>query len=185
MSTKTLSNVAEPYARALFEIALTTDKLEVFLADMGGIYELFTQSTDLTDYLNNPIYPLKTKKDILKNILNTTLKDLNSATSDFLFLLMDRGRISLIIPIVLKFRELYYEILGIKDAVCFSAEPLTPQQEKELVAALINRTGYKEIQLKVYVDPTLYAGLQVVIDSNMIDVSVRDQLTQLLEKISV
>ena len=110
---------------------------------------------------------------------------MNSATSDFLFLLMDRGRISLIIPIVLKFRELYYEILGIKDAVCFSAEPLTSQQEKELVAALINRTGYKEIQLKVYVDPTLYAGLQVVIDSNMIDVSVRDQLTQLLEKISV
>ena len=63
MSTKTLSNAAEPYARALFEIALTTDKLEVFLADMGGIYELFTQSSDLTDYLNSPIYPLKTKKD--------------------------------------------------------------------------------------------------------------------------
>jgi F0F1-type ATP synthase delta subunit len=62
MSTKTLSNAAEPYARALFEIALTTDKLEVFLADMGGIYELFTQSSDLTDYLNNPIYPLKAKK---------------------------------------------------------------------------------------------------------------------------
>jgi F0F1-type ATP synthase delta subunit len=74
MSTKTLSNAAEPYARALFEIALTTDKLEVFLADMGGIYELFTQSSDLTDYLNNPIYPLKTKKRYLKEYLKYNIK---------------------------------------------------------------------------------------------------------------
>jgi F0F1-type ATP synthase delta subunit len=58
------------------------------------------------------------------------------------------------------------------------------QVKKELVTALINLTGYKEIRLKVYVDRTLLGGFQVVIGSNLIDVSLRGRLSSLFEKMA-
>lgn len=197
MSNKTLSKVADPYARALFEIARNKGQLQEYLDDMAVVVEVFSQCPDLITFFENPFYEDYIKVGVImslfinedslsdKNSSQHHIKELNKCVDiiPFLQILMYRRRMSLILPIATRFKELCDELVGIKDAFCFSANALTSSQEKELVTALINRTGYKEIRLKVYVDRTLLGGLQVVIDSNLIDVSLRGRLSSLFEKI--
>nr|YP_009677108.1 F-type H+-transporting ATPase subunit delta [Dictyocha speculum]QDH81769.1 F-type H+-transporting ATPase subunit delta [Dictyocha speculum] len=198
MSNKTLSKVADPYARALFEIARNKGQLQEYLDDMAVVVEVFSQCPDLITFFENPFYEDYIKVGVImslfinedslsdKNSSQHHIKELNKCVDiiPFLQILMYRRRMSLILPIATRFKELCDELVGIKDAFCFSANALTSSQEKELVTALINRTGYKEIRLKVYVDRTLLGGLQVVIDSNLIDVSLRGRLSSLFEKMA-
>ena len=198
MSNKTLSKVADPYARALFEIARNKGQLQEYLDDMAVVVEVFSQCPDLITFFENPFYEDYIKVGVImslfinedslsdKNSSQHHIKELNKCVDiiPFLKILMYRRRMSLILPIATRFKELCDELVGIKDAFCFSANALTSSQEKELVTALINRTGYKEIRLKVYVDRTLLGGLQVVIDSNLIDVSLRGRLSSLFEKMA-
>ena len=198
MSNKTLSKVADPYARALFEIARNKGQLQEYLDDMAVVVEVFSQCPDLITFFENPFYEDYIKVGVImslfinedslsdKNSSQHHIKELNKCVDiiPFLQILMYRRRMSLILPIATRFKELCDELVGIKDAFCFSANALTSSQEKELVTALINRTGYKEIRLKVYVDRTSLGGLQVVIDSNLIDVSLRGRLSSLFEKMA-
>ena len=198
MSNKTLSKVADPYARALLEIARNKGQLQEYLDDMAVVVEVFSQCPDLITFFENPFYEDYIKVGVImslfinedslsdKNSSQHHIKELNKCVDiiPFLQILMYRRRMSLILPIATRFKELCDELVGIKDAFCFSANALTSSQEKELVTALINRTGYKEIRLKVYVDRTLLGGLQVVIDSNLIDVSLRGRLSSLFEKMA-
>ena len=198
MSNKTLSKVADPYARALFEIARNKGQLQEYLDDMAVVVEVFSQCPDLITFFENPFYEDYIKVGVImslfinedslsdKNSSQHHIKELNKCVDiiPFLQILMYRRRMSLILPIATRFKELCDELVGIKDAFCFSANALTSSQEKELVTALINRTGYKEIRLKVYVDRTLLGGLQVVINSNLIDVSLRGRLSSLFEKMA-
>jgi F-type H+-transporting ATPase subunit delta len=207
MSNKTLSKVADPYARALFEIARNKGQLQQSLDDMAVIVEVFSQCSDLITFFENPFYEDYIKVGVImslfieedsppdenssqhhtraffKDIVNKDI-DCSYTIIPFLQILMYRRRMSLILPIATRFKELCDELVGIKDAFCFSANALTSSQEKELVTALINLTGYKEIRLKVYVDRTLLGGFQVVIGSNLIDVSLRGRLSSLFEKMA-
>ena len=184
MSNKTLSKVADPYARALFEIARNKGQLQQSLDDMAVVVEVFSQCPDLITFFENPFYEDYIKVGVImslfveedsppdKNLSQHHTRALNysvipvgiSVYEDidcsytiipFLQILMYRRRMSLILPIATRFKELCDELVGIKDAFCFSANALTSSQERELVTALINLTGYKEIRLKVYVDRTL------------------------------
>ena len=198
MSNKTLSKVADPYARALFEIARNKGQLQEYLDDMAVVVEVFSQCPDLITFFENPFYEDYIKVGVImslfinedslsdKNSSQHHIKELNKCVDiiPFLQILMYRRRMSLILPIATRFKELCDELVGIKDAFCFSANALTSSQERELVAALINLTGYKEIRLKVYVDRTLLGGFQVVIGSNLIDVSLRGRLSSLFEKMA-
>lgn len=195
MSNKTLSKVADPYARALFEIARNKGQLQEYLDDMDVVSDVFSQFPDLITFLENPFYEDFIKVGVIMCVfvnedslseLGPHIKTLKNSGEilPLIQILMYRRRMSLILPIATRFKELCDELVGIKDAFCFSANALTSSQEKELVTALINRTGYKEIRLKVYVDRTLLGGLQVVIDSNLIDVSLRGRLSSLFEKMA-
>lgn len=198
MSNKTLSKVADPYARALFEIARNKGQLQEYLDDMAVVVEVFSQCPDLITFFENPFYEDYIKVGVImslfinedslsdKNSSQHHIKELNKCVDiiPFLQILMYRRRMSLILPIATRFKELCDELVGIKDAFCFSANALTSSQEKELVTALINRTGYKDIRLEVSVDRALLGGLQVVIDSNLIDVSLRGRLSSLFEKMA-
>ena len=192
------TETSERYARALFEIARDKGQLQQFLDDMAIVVEVFSQCPDLITFFENPFYEDYIKVGVImslfinedslsdKNSSQHHIKELNKCVDiiPFLQILMYRRRMSLILPIATRFKELCDELVGIKDAFCFSANALTSSQERELVAALINLTGYKEIRLKVYVDRTLLGGFQVVIGSNLIDVSLRGRLSSLFEKMA-
>ena len=138
----------EEYIRSKAETAYHPScTLKMGIDDMAVVVEVFSQCPDLITFFENPFYEDYIKVGVImslfinedslsdKNSSQHHIKELNKCVDiiPFLQILMYRRRMSLILPIATRFKELCDELVGIKDAFCFSANALTSSQEKELV----------------------------------------------------
>ena len=74
--------------------------------DLNIVLETLNNSEELKLFISNPLIPNDTKKTILNQIFTN---DLNSISLNFLMVLVDRGRISIIKDVIDKYLELVTE----------------------------------------------------------------------------
>jgi len=171
-----LSKVAEPYAEALIDLAISTDALKETTNDINIVSQFLANSSDLKKFLGNPLITRNAKKTVVKDILG---EQISGSTLKFLLLLVDRGRIEVLENIAQKFLELSYKQESIEIAKITSSIQLSAQQQKEIAEKLKAITGAKQIKLALKVDPQLIGGFTIEIGSKMIDTSIRGQLKQI------
>jgi F-type H+-transporting ATPase subunit delta len=68
-----LSKVAEPYAEALLDLAISTDALKETTNDMNIVSQFLANSSDLKKFLGNPLITRDAKKNVVKDILANKL----------------------------------------------------------------------------------------------------------------
>jgi F-type H+-transporting ATPase subunit delta len=171
-----LSKVAEPYAEALLDLAVSNDALKETTNDINIVSQFLANSNDLKKFLGNPLITRTAKKTVVKDILG---EQIGSSTLKFLLLLVDRNRIQVLESIAQKFLELSYKQESIEIAKITSSIQLSAQQQKEIAEKLKVITGAKQIKLALKVDPQLIGGFTIEIGSKMIDTSIRGQLKQI------
>jgi|TARA_B110000503_G_scaffold56448_1_gene90454 F-type H+-transporting ATPase subunit delta len=171
------TKIADPYASALLDLAVSTHTVDLVTADINELLEIFNTNKELVDYLTNPLYSISSKKAVLKKVIEPNF--FNQNTTRFMMVLTERSRIGLFQAIAEKYLKLVYDLAEIKIAQVTSAFELTANQETEIVEQLRVRTGAKEIKMVTAVDKSLLGGLQIQIGSNVIDVSLKGQLRQL------
>jgi|TARA_B100000780_G_C21020063_1_gene408798 F-type H+-transporting ATPase subunit delta len=171
-----LSKVAEPYAEALLDLAVSNDALKETTNDINIVSQFLANSNDLKKFLGNPLITRTAKKTVVKDILG---EQIGSNTLKFLLLLVDRNRVQVLESIAQKFLELSYKQESIEIAKITSSIQLSAQQQKEIAEKLKAITGAKQIKLALKVDPQLIGGFTIEIGSKMIDTSIRGQLKQI------
>ena len=171
-----LSKVAEPYAAALLDLAKSNDSLKETISDIKLVLPFFSNKSDLTKFVGNPLVAQDAKKTVVKDILG---EQIGTSTLKFLFLLVDRSRIEILETVAQKFLELAYKEESIKIAKITSSIQLSSSQQNEIAKKLKKITGAKQIKLALKVDPQLISGFTIEVDSNMIDTSIRGQLKQI------
>jgi F-type H+-transporting ATPase subunit delta len=171
-----LSKVAEPYAEALLDLAISNDALKETTNDINIVSQFLANSSDLKKFLGNPLITRSAKKTVVKDILG---EQIGGSTLKFLLLLVDRNRIQVLESIAQKFLELSYKQESIEIAKITSSIQLTAEQQKEIAEKLKTITGAKQIKLALKVDPQLIGGFTIEIGSKMIDTSIRGQLKQI------
>jgi F-type H+-transporting ATPase subunit delta len=171
-----VSKVAEPYAEALLDLAKSNNSIKETTNDMNIISQFLANSNDLKKFLNNPLIASTAKKNIIKDILG---EQVNLNTVNFLFLLVDRGRISSLDNIAQKFLELSYQEESVAIAKVVSSVQLSAQQQQNIAEKLKIISGVKQIKLALKVDPKLIGGFTVEIGSKLIDTSISGQLKQI------
>jgi F-type H+-transporting ATPase subunit delta len=171
-----LSKVAEPYAEALLDLAISNDALKETTNDVNIVSQFLANSDDLKKFLGNPLITRTAKKTVVKDILG---EQISGSTLKFLLLLVDRNRIGVLENITQKFLELSYKQESIEIAKITSSIQLSAQQQKEIAEKLKVITGAKQIKLALKVDPQLIGGFTIEIGSKMIDTSIRGQLKQI------
>jgi F-type H+-transporting ATPase subunit delta len=107
---------------------------------------------------------------------------LNEAVRNFIYVVVDHGRLHLLQEIIPAFRTELNDRLGIADAEVTSAHPLSDADKKQLVAVLEKRTG-KKIDARFSQDAALVGGAVVRVGSTIYDGSVREQLNRLREQL--
>ena len=165
--------IAEPYAEALLELSDSSKKLTT---DMNVVSQFLATSSDLKNFLGNPLMTRVAKKKVIKDVLG---EQISSQTLTFLMLLVDRNRISILDVIAKRFLELSYKQESIEIAKITSSIQLSADQQKEIAEKLKVITGAKQIKLALKVDPQLIGGFTIEIGSKMIDTSMRGQLKQI------
>jgi F-type H+-transporting ATPase subunit delta len=170
-----VTKIAEPYAEALLELTIS-DSSNKLTTDMNVVSQFLASSSDLKNFLGNPLITRVAKKKVIKDVLG---EQISSQTLTFLMLLVDRNRISILDVIAKRFLELSYKKDSIEIAKVTSSIPLSAEQQKSLAGKLKSITGASQIKLALKIDPLLIGGFTVEIGSKLIDTSIRGQLKQI------
>ena len=168
--------VAVPYARALFDFSVEKNIMHQITADFQNLDIFFNNSSELTEYLNNPVVSQKAKREVLAKTLKSQI---NTETFKFLMILIDRDRINLLNAVINNYLELVYQTASIKMVEVSTASAFTNSQKDTLVQKLKELTNAREIRLVTTVDPTLIGGFLIKTESKVIDFTIKNQLQQL------
>ena len=170
------SKIAAPYARALFDFSVDKNIMHQITADFQNLEIFLNESTELTDYLNNPLVNQDAKSEVLTKTLKSQV---NSETFKFLMVLVRRDRINLLKSVITNYLELVYETASIKTIEVVTAVEFSNAQKNTLIQKLKELTNAREIKLAITVDPNLIGGFLIETDSKIIDFSIKNQLQQL------
>ena len=170
------SKTAAPYARALFDFSVDKNIMHQITADFQNLEIFLDESSELTEYLNNPLVSQDAKSEVLTKILKSQV---NSETFKFLMVLVSRDRINLLKSVITNYLELVYETASIKTIEVVTAVEFSNAQKNTLIQKLKELTNAREIRLVITVDPNLIGGFLIKTESKVIDFTVKNQLQKL------
>lgn len=168
-----LATVARPYAEALFRVAqqgnmAAWSELVSELAQVGA-------NPDVQAFAANPNLAAP---DLVAALASLVKAPVTPEATNFLTMLAENGRITLLPQIGAQFQVLKNAQLGAADADIASAFALSDAQVAELVGALEKKFGRK-LNPTVTVDPSLIGGVRVLVGDEVLDTSVRAKLQQM------
>jgi len=169
--------VALKYAKALFDTALESGKLEVVTRDANFVRELREEDPAFLNFLISPEVLTEQKLEFVKTVFEPRLDPL---TVNFIRLLIEKGRIDHLPGMREEFDRLQEEHQGRLKAQIMTAVPLSGEQESRLKVQLDRITG-KNVEIEKQVDPAMIGGVVVHLGNTIIDRSLRYGLRQLEE----
>lgn len=167
------SDLAKRYARAFFDIAVEEGKIEDYGRELAAFASLIVQNKALQEFLANPIFELKSKKNVIEELLGRTR--ISGRTANFLRLLVDKQRINFLGEIENAYREFMDKSLKKVRVSVKTPYPLTSEMEGALKQRVAEMTG-KEVEMTVEDDASLIGGLIVRVGDTMYDGSIKTQL---------
>lgn len=171
-----INTLARPYAKAAFEYASAAGQEESW-ASMLLLTSKLVTAPQVVQQLGNPALNKQAKVAFL---LQLCKKEADEAFANFLHVLGENGRLSLLPTINGLFTALAAEKNRAVEVEVQSAFELSAEQLKTLAAALSKRLD-RTVQPKATVNPALIGGLFIRAGDLVIDGSVRGKLNKLAE----
>jgi F-type H+-transporting ATPase subunit delta len=178
------SAAANRYASALVDVVMSPGsalKPEDAVEQLRAAAKMVADSAELRGALMTPAIQLSRKRAVIAKLLDTT--GTSHLIRNFLFVIIDHGRIGILNEIREAFELLLDERLGFVRAEVTSAAPLDKQRSAGLESELSNLTG-KRMRLRFAVDPELIGGVVARIGSTVYDGSLRGQLQELRKRLT-
>jgi F-type H+-transporting ATPase subunit delta len=167
------SRISKRYARALFIIGQDDGLFAIYGKELEEFRVFFIKNPDFGNVVSNPVYKLEERKKVLKYVLDRS--DFSDIVKNFLYLLLDKNRMTAIEAIVEKYALLTEEALNITHAEIITARPLQYGTLQKVINSLKEMTS-KDIKSEVINDPELIGGIVVKIGDIVLDGSVKTQL---------
>lgn len=172
--------VASRYADALFEVGVEENKTDLFLDEFRALVQIFKENALLFEIYKSPTIGKAEKKNLLEEAF---LNRLSEQMLNFLKILIDKDRMTVLYGILDEFEVLYKESKNIVEAVAVSAVALTENQMNKLKDKLSTKTG-KNIILKNQVDDSILGGVLIKIGNEEIDGTIKGKLNRLREELT-
>ncbi|GMV43150.1 MAG: hypothetical protein AMXMBFR64_48660 [Myxococcales bacterium] len=169
---------AKRYAQALLELCDEDQSHARIQRDLQKFVGVYEESADLRGSLANPSISLEAKRAIIDDLLKRQIA--NRISRNFLMLLLDRGRITLVPEIVAEFVHRIDQKAGRLRAEVTSAVPLSSIDSSRIQRALEQMTG-KKVSVEARVDAGLIGGVVTRIGHVVLDGSVRNQIDTMRE----
>jgi F-type H+-transporting ATPase subunit delta len=169
-----ISTIARPYAVAAFKLA----KEQKALAKWSEMLILATAvgaDAKFSAYIEDPKV---NSNDLQDAFLKVCGDKLNKHGKNFIKVLVEYDRLSVLPAISSAFEELKAQDEGTLDAQIISAVKLNAAETKELVKKLEAKFG-KKVAATVSVDSEIIGGIKIIVGDTVIDASVKAQLQNL------
>jgi F-type H+-transporting ATPase subunit delta len=176
-----LAEIAQPYAQALMSVAGSNNLTEEFGEDARSLLSLLSSSEQLRNFFANPFIVAENKKAVIKQVFG---EGANTYFRNFLMLLVDRRRISLLDGICQQYLALLRQRNQTVLAEVISAVPLTDEQKESVKQKVVSMTKAQSVELDSKIDRDLIGGVIIKVGSQVIDASLQGQLRRLSLRLS-
>lgn len=177
MNDSTISSeIASPYAKALMSVANDHGAVDQVGGEVAELLEVLASSNELTSFLASPLMSADTKKGVLRQVAEGKVSDF---LLNFLLLLVDRGRVAFLQPVLRQYQALLRERNQTVLAEVIAAVELSDEQKDAIRDRVKGMTGASNVDLSVQLDPSLLGGLVIRVGSQVVDASLRGQLRRI------
>ncbi len=166
--------LARPYAEAAFRIAQDARQLDGWQQALERMAAVAADA-EMRALIDNPKVDVATVVRVFTEVAG---KDLTAEQKNFVQLLADNDRLTVLAEIRNLFADLKNGVEGVQEAQIVSAFPIDAAAQANLVAGLEKRFHCR-IQATVSVDPELIGGVRIAVGDQVIDASVRGKLAQM------
>jgi F-type H+-transporting ATPase subunit delta len=174
-----VEEIAQVYARALFEAAKDNDRLDVVREQLEQFVRALDSDRQLAVFFFSPYFSSdEQKKGLLAAVTGAEPIFLN-----FLEALIERHRMPAIYRIRDRYEQLWDEENKLLPVQVTSAVHLNEQIVRSIGERIGEQTGEK-IELSSSVDPNILGGIVLRVGNFILDASIRNSLEQLRKQVA-
>jgi F-type H+-transporting ATPase subunit delta len=174
-----MEEIAEVYARALFEAAKEDAVLDRVHEELGQFADALDEDRNLQVFLFSPYFSSEEKKQGVRRIVT----DADERLLNFLELLAERHRMPVLFRIRRIFDDLWAEENKLLSVTVTSATELDQSLVDDIGKRIEEQTG-RQVELSSSVDPDVLGGLRVRVGNMVLDATVRNRLEQLRKQVT-
>ena len=177
-----LTTLARPYAKAIFEFAVSNSGLDTLAQELGAASS-FSEDPMCQELLSSPVVPAEGVASFFTELLTQASQQVSEATINLVKLLAENKRLALLPEIYALYLEFKAEQEKTLLVTVQSAYPLSNEQQTQLNKALSARLG-RSIKIEATIDDSLIGGVVIQAGDLVIDGSVRGKLAKLADAIN-
>jgi F-type H+-transporting ATPase subunit delta len=174
-----VEEIAQVYARALFEVAKEQQKLDAVREQLGQFAQALDDNGDLRVFFFSPYFSTEEKKDGLRRAVS----DADPAIVNFLETLLERHRM----PVVFRIRDEYQRLWDAENRLLpvevTSAVDLDDATVKSIGERIGQQTSQR-VELTSRVDPSILGGIVLRVGNSILDASIKHRLDQLRKHVA-
>jgi F-type H+-transporting ATPase subunit delta len=174
-----MEEIAEVYARSLFEVAKEHDVLDRVHDELGEFAEALSDDRTLQVFLFSPYFSSNEKREGVSKIVS----DADERFVNFLELVAERHRMPALFRIKRAFDALWADEHKLLPVTVTSAIELDESLVEEIGERIQQQTGRK-VELSSNVDPDVLGGLMVRVGNMVLDDTVRNKLERLRKQVA-
>lgn len=172
--------LAKVYAKGLFEAAeKQAGRAEGVLGELEDILELARANDDFSEVLASRLIDADKRDAALVRLFEGRV---SAHTLSFLRLLNRKGRLGHLAPITGALDAIVQERFGRVEVDVFTAAPIAQAEMASIRARLTDALG-KEVVLHPYTDSSMIGGIKLRMGDQLIDASVRADLSRLRDRL--
>ena len=169
-----MQEIAEVYARSLFEVGKEQDALDRIHDELGEFADALDESRDLQVFFFSPYFSSEEKKEAISKIVDGA----DERFVRFLELLAERHRMPVLFRIRRELDALWAEENRLLPVTITSAVELDKDTVRKIQKEIEEQTGRKT-ELTTRVDPDVLGGLAMQVGNMIMDGTVRGRLERL------
>lgn len=166
------SDVAEAYARTLFELSTLADSVDETDVSLGALVGTVRGELELREALTDTGVPVEAKRAVLREIFGSSVTPEALA---IVTVVVERGHSALLSDVARLFGEIAEKERGIVAASVTTAVPLDDALRASLTSKLAASLG-RPVSLRETVDSSILGGVVIKVAGRVLDGSVASQL---------
>jgi F-type H+-transporting ATPase subunit delta len=174
-----VEEIAQVYARALFEVADEHGVLDEVREQLGQFADALHEHREVAIFMFSPYFSSAEKKDGL----NRLITDAEPTFMNFLQALVERHRMPAIFRIRARYEQLWDDENKLLPVQVTSAIALDESTVKSIGERVGEQTGLK-VELSSHVDPEILGGIVLRVGNFILDASIRNRLNQLRKQVA-
>ncbi len=174
-----MEEIAEVYARSLFEVAREQGKLDAVREQLGEFADALDAERELAVFFFSPYFSTQEKADGLERVL----VDADETVVNFLRLLIERHRMPAVFRVRRRLDALWERENKVLPVQITSATQLDEETVKRIGDRIGEETGQR-IELTAQVEPAILGGIVLRVGNQILDASIRARLDRLRRQVA-